>query len=348
LCGGASETLAAVEKCTDVDVKALSGDVMLPAGCIYKEAAVIVASDTTLDCNGAVFDGGGTLKIGLTIDARLGRMNNITVRHCVFRNFASSGIRITLTGPRKSREDAYSRAPQNVTIESTTVDASGRVGIYVDDYVQAVTIKKSTISNSGSTAIYLEHSSRANQIEDNRFVHNGFGPDGHARREAVAVDSSAHNVIARNVFEGNGRGSIFLYKNCGEQYSSGVSPLRWQHSDENKIVGNRFINEKVGVWIASRQSMNLRSWDCGDASMDGKGNYFRDYADRNVVQDNIFCATTVGVRVEGDDNVIQDNIFDRSTETLVDIPLTKRGELKGLPPKGNVVTNSRRVERCHP
>lgn len=35
-------------------------------------------------------------------------------------------------------------------------------------------------------------------------------------------------------------------------------------SDENIVRHNVFVGERVGVWLASRQSKDLSKWDCGD------------------------------------------------------------------------------------
>jgi hypothetical protein len=101
------------------------------------------------------------------------------------------------------------------------------------------------------------------------------------------------------------------------------------------ISGNRFVREEVGVWIASRQSRNLRRMDCSDKPMDAQGQYFEDFANRNTLEKNAFCATAVGVRIEGDENRVRANYFDAKVGKKVEIPVTKRAELLGRPPKDN-------------
>lgn len=330
----------AAASCSAPQLDALSGVVNLPPDCVFNEEAKIVASNTQLNCNGSVFDGRGQLAIGLMLDAERQKLEHIQIKNCVFRNYTSHGIRITLRGHKSGREDNYARAPKDIEIASSQVENTGHVGIYLDEYVTRVTIKDSTVRNSGSTAIYLDQATRDNVIVGNHFIGNGIDKDGRARREALAIDSSANNLIQGNTFEKNGRGGIFLYKNCGEKFSTGRSTLRWQHSDHNRIMENRFLDEAIGVWVASRQSTNLQSWDCGDAPMDKSKYYYEDFANNNVINNNQFCNTRTAVRVEGDDNQVRNNRYDANVKKMIDIPLSKRGELLGRPASGNVVENN--------
>jgi len=46
-------------------------------------------------------------------------------------------------------------------------------------------------------------------------------------REAIAMDSSAYNKIIGNTFRNNGKGAIFLYKNCFEKYKNVLTSLNF-------------------------------------------------------------------------------------------------------------------------
>lgn len=333
----AGQPVFAVESCQKPLAPLLSGVVNLPQGCIYERPIAIIASNTALDCNGSVFDGKGQDKIGLYIDSRGEPLENVVVRNCTFRNF-KGGVRIAWkqidAEKGGDKAEIYRRSPRKIVLDNLNVEDNHGVGIYVDDYSTEVSINNSIIRNNRAVGIYLEHSSRKNKITNNRFVGNGFG-DG--RREAIAVDSSAENIIENNYFEANAAGGVFLYKNCGEHIDSGRQVVRWQHSTNNRISNNRFVNENVGVWLASRQSKDLKRIGCSDKSMDAGGHFFEDYANDNFIVRNEFIKNKVGIRVEGDRNRIDGNKFECAGRVSIDIPRTKREEFLNRPQVGNVV-----------
>lgn len=271
---------------------AMRGNVSLIPSCVYHQEMVITASHTTVDCRGAVLDGNNEKSFGIFINSKGKPMSDVTIRNCKVRNYTHSGIRVTsdIAANKLSsdHEENYRRTPTRITLENVEVSGSGRVGIYFDDYVTHSTLKNSVVRDSYMSGIYLEHSSRNNNIVNNQIINNGHESFGKGKREGLAVDSSAYNLIEGNRFESNGAGGVFLYKNCGEHFSTGKSVIRWQHSDHNVIRNNTFINEPVGIWLASRQNRDLSGFDCGDKPRDGSGKYFADYADNNVVEGNRF------------------------------------------------------------
>lgn len=282
----------------------IKGNTVLPPNCTYRTAIRITDSNTVLDCRGSSFIGSAGEKIGLMIDSEGKPLSDVTVKNCKFSNFASSGVRVTWDKPDAKKgsdhDEIYRRSPARIVLDNIVVQDNGRVGIYLDDYVSDVTIKNSSVIRSGAAGIYLEHSSRRIKLIGNKILGNGRA----TKREGVAVDSSADNVIEDNVFQGNAAGGIFLYKNCGEHFSTGKQVIRWQHSDRNLIKGNTFIDENTGIWLASRQHRDLSRWDCGDAPLNGKGR-FADFADSNTVENNSFCRTAVTVVDDGKDNEIK-------------------------------------------
>lgn len=297
----------AADRCEAADLDNISGKVVLPENCTYRRAIMITTSHTTLDCRNSTFIGTGREKIGLIIDSKGKPLSDITVKNCNFTKFDSSGVRVTWSevDTRKGDDHAriYERTPTGILLDNINVKDSGRVGIYIDDYVTDTTIKNSSITGSSGVGIYLEHSSQRIKLLDNKIMDNGFRDGGKARREGVAVDSSANNVIQGNLFKGNAAGGIFLYKNCGEHISDGKQVLRWQHSDGNVIKDNVFDGETVGVWLASRQGRNLSTWDCGDRPMNARGQY-ADYANNNKLEDNTFCRTATPVKDDGKGNQV--------------------------------------------
>ena len=319
----------------------LEGDISLPFGCIYEKSIRITTSGTTLNCNGAIFDGKQRLRVGLIVESLGKPLSNIEVRNCTFQNYLSGGVRVGWGADDKvkgsNHAENYARTPTRVRLNRLQVKDSGRVGIYFDDYVTESELSDSTISNSGNVGLYLDHSSRNNRIVGNRFIRNGTAAGG---REAIAVDSSAGNVIENNVFENNTKGGIFIYKNCSENIRPENSAVRWQHSTDNRISNNTFVGEKIGVWIASRQSRNLQSWKCSDKPMDLAGKFYEDFADENIVESNKFCHTEVAIRVESDRNKILRNTFGAEVQQRIDIPRTMREKFLGRPQTGNIVSNN--------
>ena len=302
----------AADRCEAADLDNISGKVVLPENCSYRRQIMITTSHTTLDCRNSTFIGTGREKIGLIIDSKGKPLSDITVKNCNFTKFDSSGVRVTWSEAdiRKGDDHAriYERTPTGIVLDNINVKDSGRVGIYIDDYVTDTTIRNSNITGSGGVGIYLEHSSQRIKLLNNKIVGNGFLKGGKSQREGVAVDSSANNLIQGNLFKGNGAGGIFLYKNCGEHISTGKQVLRWQHSDHNLIKNNVFIDETVGVWLASRQGRDLTNWDCGDPPMNSRGQY-ADYANDNQLKDNIFCRTASAVTDNGKSNQVSGSTY---------------------------------------
>jgi len=287
-CAGAVPSMHSHE----CELPEVRGNTTLSPHCVYKEAVIITSSNTTLDCRGAVLEGDNERPFGILINSKGKPLSDVTVRNCKVRHFTRSGIRITsdIAANKLSpnHEENYRRTPTRITLENVEVSGSGRVGIYFDDYVTHSTLSHSIVRDSYMSGIYLEHSSRNNKVVDNQIIDNGHERFGKGKREGLAVDSSAYNLIEGNRFESNGAGGVFLYKNCGEHFSTGKSVIRWQHSDYNVIRNNTFVNEPVGIWLASRQNRDLSGFDCGDKPREGSLKFYPDYADNNVVGQNQF------------------------------------------------------------
>lgn len=182
---------------------------------------------------------------------------------------------------------------------------------------------------SESMAIYLEHSSRRTIIEDSLFEDNSQAK----KREALAIDSSAHNVVRRNIFRRNKAGGIFLYKNCHEHAAFDAKQTkRWQGSDKNLIEDNHFEDVPVGVWIGSRQSLDLRKLRCGDPYYGGK--FVRDKARENTILSNSFLRVAKGVSIEDDENTVIGNRLRETREVCIRVGSAPRSTLLGLPVVG--------------
>lgn len=288
----------------------ISKNTQLDQSCTYKGSTIITASNVTLDCRGAQITGEGAK--GPLVQVRGRGLQNVTVKNCRLINSPANGLRVASDLNAKALdaipkvEDRYAAAPSNILVENVTVSNSEASGIYVDAYVSRTTIRKATVEGAGSVGIYLEQSSADNTIEDSTLRRNGFGSKakprkGIARREGIAVDSSARNTIRNNQFDHNAAGGIFLYKNCGEK--NGVH--RWQSSEKNTISGNTFSSEEIGVWVASRQSRDLSSWGCSDKPY--TSGIYLDSAKDNTISGNKFNGVLAGIKIEDNGTQILNN-----------------------------------------
>lgn len=302
-------------------------------------------SGTTLDCQGAIIDGQNKVRTGLRIvsDGKT-PLHDVTVKNCHFKNFKTSGVRIYWQGNdtlklKYSTEERYRLAPQRITLLNITAEDTAMSAVYVDDYVSDVLIDGLTSRRAGGTGLYLEHHSRRTTVQNSLFEKNGFR-QGRGIREGLAIDSSMDNVIRNNIFKGNAKGGVFLYKNCGEQFSAGKSVLRTDYASRNLIEGNAFIDMPRGVWIASRQSRNLSKWDCGDTPLDDSKTYYEDFARYNTVKANRFCGVADPVVVEDNHNTVTDNRYDKAQQKFLTITHPPRERLRGQPVVGTVQSNN--------
>lgn len=176
------------------------------------------------------------------------------------------------------------------------------------------------------------------------FVGNGFRTF-KPNREAIAVDSSSNNRIENNQFIHNGAGSILLYRNCFEHADD---PSRSNHfkrtesSRDNIIRGNVFQNEPVGVWVASRQSRNLKGFECGAYLVKQTlfASYHLDSAKDNQIINNQFTQVEQGVIVEDDGTLIRDNTFAADVRLPIQVGSKIREDTAAGPVKYTLINNN--------
>ncbi|MFN8602013.1 MAG: right-handed parallel beta-helix repeat-containing protein [Candidatus Binatia bacterium] len=314
-----------------------SGDYALDPSCTYTAGIEISASDVDLDCRHAVLDDvegndGRGIHVTAPIDVAL---KNVRVHGCDIRHFLNN-VRISREGFKTLAEGhEYDVQYENVVIENSRLTDSRGSGLFVNGYVTGVTLRNLDISGSGSVGVYLEAGSKGTLVERNRVHDNGYGdvtPEGipfvvggveirylSTGREGIAIDGSRDNVVRRNVIERNSYGGIFLYKNCGENFTS--QPGQWwtrrYGADGNVIEKNRISDEYTGVWIGSRMAENTLFMDCSDApySTGPFASIRLDYAKQNRVERNVFTDVDYGIRVEDDGNAILSNRFRGSDAT---------------------------------
>jgi parallel beta-helix repeat protein len=330
----------------------------LDPSCVWTRGVRITASDVVLDCQGARLYGPDRQR-GVEITAPTDTaLSNITVRNCRIEGFLNN-VRIIREGFRDLAEGVeYENAFSNIVIEDSTLLNSRGVGVFVDGYVTGVTLRRLHVEGSGSSGVYLEHGSKDTLVEDCDIVDNGFGENGPywqqfevsglenlwywgTGREGLSIDGARFSTVRNNRFSGNSYGAIFLYKNCGEFVT--LRPERWWHrrygADGNVIENNTITGGTNGIWVAARMAENILPMECSDPQY--QPGYALDYADDNIIRNNVFQDVTYGVRVEDDDNQILNNQFSgdgAQQAVLIGTPI--RTAALGQPVTGTIVTGN--------
>ncbi|MCS4065615.1 right-handed parallel beta-helix repeat-containing protein [Pseudomonas putida] len=338
--GAAPAQADKLQNCPPPVVSANDSSLQLDGACEYHTTITVDRSNFTLNCNGATLNGQNRLKTGIIISGFGKKINNVTVENCNLLNYKHNAIAITnSTSQKKYNYDPdklYAISPSEVHLNNLRIYNSGSGGIYFYAYTHNSTLRNSTIAFSKEAGVYLSQNTKNIEITGNTFTHNGRTPKKADRREGLAIDTSSHNTIQRNLFISNGAGGIFLYTKCGKT----INPATWSPSNSNTIRENIFKDEPVGIWLASRQSRDLSSWKCTATPVDTAGKYFRDYSDHNTISQNRFCGGTVGIRIEGDHNDISNNYFSPTLEKSVYQPFENKAKPDGQPTKGNLVRNN--------
>ncbi len=251
------------------------------------------ASNTVLDCNGAVIEASYTTP-GILITSVLKNggwdvPQNIQIKNCTIKDslrihgMAANGQGEYLRESSLSEghtKRAQQAAPHNIVLDNLTIE-SARNMLYLAPGVQYVTLKNSRFNGStNGLAIYMDAESGNNTIENNVFNVKT------KVRELVAVDGSANNLIRGNTFKQTNHGVIYLYRNCGEG-----GTIRHQTPSNNQIISNRFEVGEMGksavIWLGSRKGKNRhcdedRGYSLGSSINDS------DFAQNNTVADNTF------------------------------------------------------------
>ena len=357
-------TTLGCDQATSPILIASSGAYQLDRSCVYTRRIEIAASDVTLDCRRAVISdvddvNGPGILIAVPTDVALA---NVLVKNCEVRGFLNN-VRVNREGFKQLAEGhEYDVQFSNVRIENSKLYESRGSGIFVNGYVTGVTLRNLEIAYSGGVGIYLEAGSKGTVVERNHVHDNGYGdvtPEGipvvvggiefrylSTGREGIAVDGARDSRIVRNRIENNSAGGIFLYKNCGEDFTQ--QPNQWwtrrYGADSNVIENNKISGAYTGVWIGSRMAENTLFMDCSDPSYISNAvqRVHLDYARDNVVRRNTFANVEYGIRVEDDGNRIESNRF-RSTNAAhqaVLVGTAHRTNALGLPVTDTVMTGN--------
>jgi parallel beta-helix repeat protein len=152
-------------------------------------------------------------------------------------------------------EYAQSVAPKNIVFDNIKIEANVRTPFYVAPGCTNITLQNSELTgHTESVSIYLCCESANNTIQKNIIKTK-------TKREAIAVDGSAHNIIQNNTFYFLDFGGIYLYRNLGEG-----GTIRHQTPSFNKIINNTFsydgslkskLNQLIfpTIWLGSRSGV---------------------------------------------------------------------------------------------
>ena len=322
---------------------------------------VVTQSHTTLDCQGAIMSSTDDKKTAFIIRTLTGAsegVHDVTIKNCLVAGY-NHGLLIEQQTPPNQRYEQLEQgktsldeqrklSPHDIRIEHLSVAHSRNSGIFIGDHVQNVRLYGVGVVGSGTVGLYFEFGSGHNEVSHSYFSQNGFRQKfgvGKPNREAIAVDSSTHNRIVQSQFDHNGAGGIFLYRNCFEHANDPSQAnhfLRTQGSDSNVIAGNTFIREPVGVWVAARQSRNLKGFECGAYTISETPftSYHLDEAEKNQLLDNTFEAGKNAIIIEDDNNLVQNNRFTGDLEQPIVVGSKVREQSSEGVVKGNQINNN--------
>lgn len=338
-----------------ITVKAHSA---LNQGCDLTDKSVrfvLDSSNSSLDCQGAALStmaDDQSKASAITIQPKTdAAIKNIAVANCHIdgyghalhiRQYTNPNQRYArgLTNPAANR----ALAPRDIRIVNVSSINSTNSGMFVGDHVHDVSFDHIRVQNAGTVGLYLEFGSRDNVIKDSIFVGNGFRSF-KLNREAIAVDSSVNNRIENNQFIHNGAGSILLYRNCFEHANDAARSnhfKRTESSRDNIISGNRFRDEPVGVWVASRQSRNLKGFECGAYLIKKTpfASYHLDSAKDNRIINNRFEQVEQGIIVEDDGTQIMNNQFAANVTMPINVGSEVREDSEAGAVKDTVIQNN--------
>ncbi|KAG1707774.1 Bifunctional uridylyltransferase/uridylyl-removing enzyme [Nymphon striatum] len=299
--------------------------------------------------------------------------NNVTVKNCNLTNYVR-GIMINYSINASSRSDLKNNinvdalearlrtlSPKNIRVENSNIKFSHKDGLFVGRFITDFVLDSSTIQYTGAVGLYLDSGSQRNTIQNSTISENGhsdYSSSTRVRRqklandsrEGIAIDSSAQNIIQNNVFTKNSRGAILIYKNCNEHAQDPTQTPRYQSADSNLIQNNQFISEKIGVWVASRQSKDLAALECGSpivatgtvryGPVEEDAYYYEDFAKHNTISQNTFNKVLSGIIVEDDDTSILANTFEGATNFDVIVGTKYRTANLSHPVTGTKIENN--------
>jgi hypothetical protein len=297
------------------------------------------ASNLTIDCQGGSIQPPGNDPEALMIrsikmDNNWLVPSNIMVRNCSLlgstrvmglgRNGEAEGVKQS-SHSLGHTERAQAAAPRNITFINDKFVGQGTIPLYLSPGVTQVTVEKSKITGvSKAVAVYLDAESGNNQL-----LNNTIDTDTN-KRELVAVDGSAHNLIQGNYFSSLSNGGIYLYRNCGEGGTVRHQAPQYNQIQNNTFYYNQYLGFNPAIWVGSRMGFRLYcSADKGYPFGSSANN--SDMAQRNLIANNTIITRSVkDMIIIGDEpNTVMGNVS-KPTEANTGSNGTKRAGHQAL------------------
>ena len=270
----------------------------------------ITKSNTVIDCRGKEFNDGKVTEIRISSSIR-----DVTIKNCKIKgsirvyglglNGESEGVKES-SHKEGHTQRAQAAAPSKIYITNVTIEGVNRIPVYLAPGVTKVSIENSRfIGTTDSSVIYLDAESAYNTINNNIFnVDGNFTFRQFRIREVIAVDGSAHNVIAGNKFEKAVGGGVYLYRNCGEG-----GTVRHQEPQYNLIANNEFNLSGLhwgnyGIWLGARNG-NRTYCGADDGHKFGSSVDNGDFAMYNYVDGNKFSGSSNTIKDSGENNTVK-------------------------------------------
>lgn len=317
----------------------------------------------TLDCAGGTIDHGVVTTGGgrpaparaeaTTPEARMPgvwfrrdvSVSDAAVRNCTVRRTGHHGVtmqrsfRGQLDGEGRQADGSAPLGHHDIVFQDLVLEDLIS-GIYLGNYSRDITMERVVVDATQRIAIYSESGSHRLSLRDSVIANN-------RTREAVAIDSTYDSEIIDTLFVDNRDGGINLYLNCGELKGSVCPVIRDTPSNNNRIVGNRFVgNGTTGVQVASRQGRKHADGWC--ATLDGQAGRHTDTAQDNTVEDNLFVCHegTALVVMDGPNRIADNQIVARGACVPLEVSTGGLGRdaseaLDGLVLSGNRIDSTR-------
>jgi hypothetical protein len=324
------------------DTVAIDCDLTLDSAAVVTKRLILkgeAASGVTVDCNGAMLNGGARTINANTdmIEVRSRRytdanglpawerLEDVMIKNC----HVIGAVRIWGMGKNGEAEDVresshqaghvarvQANAPRRITFDNMTITALGRTPFYVSPGVTYVTLTNSEITGeSTSVGVYLDTESYGNEIRNN-YLHvtslqEYVGGIYRRKREELAIDNSSYNKIINNYFSTLEGGGIYIYRNCGEGGTVRHGTPRSNQIINNTFYYNHYEGDNPAIHIGSRGDDWWRFYcDDDDGYPWGSSVDDRSFAQYNVVMQNQIFKRSVSDMIKEGDSSNRPNYFD--------------------------------------
>jgi hypothetical protein len=216
-------------------------------------------------------------------------MKGTTIRiYGMGENAGKAEVRESSRRDLNHTQRAQTTAPTEITLDHLDFLVEGaRIPIYVGPGVTHSNILNSHFNGStNSSVIYLEAESEQNNISGNTFdVQPNQEISFKTKREIIAIDGSAENLIKGNIFLKQKFSAIKIYRNCGEE-----GTIRHLKPSGNQIVNNLFYqNRAASIHVGTRQGTGIGSYCSHDSGKPfGSSQSDLDWAENTNIEGNTF------------------------------------------------------------